>query len=140
MKIKNYTDFDNELIRDIVRFVKPAGVSKFDISFKNCAGSFRGRAYTQGCSYHDTVAPLVIVSIGKDNKYPLRVKAHGGYLAIDIYTRLEALVLVTAHELRHLWQAKHPRGWRVWGARGQFSERDADAYAIKMLRAWRKAH
>lgn len=51
--------------------------------------------------------------------------------------RIEALVYVLAHELRHQWQAIHPKGWRVWGARGQYSERDADAYAIKMLRNWR---
>ncbi len=47
--------------------------------------------------------------------------------------------VVTAHELRHLWQAQHPKGWRVWGSRGQYSERDADAYAIRMLRAWRRS-
>ena len=35
-------------------------------------------------------------------------------------------------------RARIPRGRRVWGARGQFSERDADAYAIRMLRAWRR--
>lgn len=52
--------------------------------------------------------------------------------------RTEALVFVAAHELRHLWQAIVPRGRRVWGARGQYSERDCDAYALKMLRAWRR--
>lgn len=138
MRLKNYTDFSDSDIREIIQFTKPSGVTKFDISFKNCAGAFRGRAYSQGCSYHNTASPLVIVSIGKENRYPMRVPARGGYLAVDIYTRLEALVLVTAHELRHLWQAKHPRGYRVWGARGQFSERDADAYAIRKLREWRK--
>lgn len=35
-------------------------------------------------------------------------------------------------------QARVPKGRRVWGARGQFSERDADAYAIRTLRAWRR--
>jgi hypothetical protein len=55
------------------------------------------------------------------------------------YNRTEALVHLLAHELRHLWQAKVKRGYRVWGARGQFSERDADAYAIQMLRRWRRS-
>ena len=63
----------------------------------------------------------------------------GANLPVDLYSRIEALVLVTAHELRHLWQAQHPKGWRVWGSRGQYSERDADAYAIRMLRAWRRS-
>lgn len=52
--------------------------------------------------------------------------------------RLEMLVYLMAHELRHLWQARVPRGRRVWGARGQFSERDACAYGIQKVRAWRR--
>lgn len=63
----------------------------------------------------------------------------GGYLPRPtICNQVEALVYVMAHELRHLWQERVPRGRRVWGARGQFSERDADAYALRMLRAWRR--
>jgi len=138
MKLKNYTDIPDETIRAIIRAVKPADVSGFDISIKNCRGAYRGMAYSEGCAYHATAAPLVIVSIGKDDKYPIVVPEHGAYLPMVFYSRLEALLTVTAHELRHLWQAKHPRGWRVWGARGQFSERDADTYALKMLRAYRR--
>jgi hypothetical protein len=52
--------------------------------------------------------------------------------------RTEALVYVLAHELRHLWQGRVHRGRRVWGSRGQYSERDADAYAIHKLREWRR--
>jgi hypothetical protein len=55
-----------------------------------------------------------------------------------IFNAEEALVYVMAHELRHLWQALHPKGYRVWGARGQMSERDTDAYGLRMLRAWRR--
>ena len=139
MRLKNYTDIDDETIRAIVRFVKPSDVSKFDLSIKNCKYSGRGRAYTQGCSYHDTADPLVIVSIGSADKFPVVWRDRsGGYLPMEFYNRTEALVAIVAHELRHLWQAKHKRGWRVWGARGQFSERDADAYALRMLRAWRR--
>lgn len=63
----------------------------------------------------------------------------GGYLPRPaLGNQIEGLVFVIAHELRHLWQARVPRGRRVWNARGQFSERDADAYAYRMLRAWRR--
>lgn len=54
-----------------------------------------------------------------------------------IGSRREALVVLLAHELRHLWQAQTTRG-RVYGARGRFSERDADAYALQMLRRFRR--
>jgi hypothetical protein len=33
-----------------------------------------------------------------------------------------------------------PRRGMVWGARGRFSERDADSYALRLLRAWRRAN
>jgi hypothetical protein len=31
---------------------------------------------------------------------------------------------------------KSEKANRVWGVRGQFSERDADAYAIRKIREW----
>ena len=62
-----------------------------------------------------------------------------GYLGWPACSWEEAVVALVAHEIRHLWQARHPKGWRVWGARGRMSERDADAYAIRKLREWRRS-
>ena len=55
-------------------------------------------------------------------------------------SRIEALLWVLAHELRHLWQAASTgkRRGMVYGAKGRFSERDADAYALQMLRRYRR--
>lgn len=57
----------------------------------------------------------------------------------------EALVYIAAHELRHLWQAARWSDKRkskplplAFGAKGKFSEIDTEAFAIHMLRAWRK--
>lgn len=140
MKLKNTTDYDEKRLREIIKFVKPSGVSGFDIWYKNSEYALAGTAYTEGTSYHNTKHPHVVIRVGSDKHFPYRIKAHKAYLPLDVYTREEAFVYTTAHELRHLWQKKHPRGWRVWGARGQYSERDADAYAIKKLRQWRKEH
>lgn len=65
----------------------------------------------------------------------------GGYIDCLILTREEALVNIMSHELRHLWQSNHPkkRG-KVWGARGQYSDRDADYWAIRKMREWRRLH
>jgi hypothetical protein len=62
-------------------------------------------------------------------------------LTVLFLSREEVLVHIFAHELRHLWQKNHPgkRG-KVWGAKGQYSERDADAYAIRKMREWRQMH
>lgn len=139
MRLKNHTDIPADQIRTIIRAVRPAGISNFDVRVSNLGGKgFRGRAYASGSGYHETADPFVIVSIARTDA-GCRVIADGGsgYLPMQIGSRLEALVVVLAHELRHLWQANHQRG-RVWGARGKFSERDADAYALSMLRRFRR--
>lgn len=61
-------------------------------------------------------------------------------------TRTEALVYVAAHELRHLWQAAQHSDKRKskplprfpGGGRGKLSEIDTEAFAIHMLREWRR--
>jgi hypothetical protein len=138
MKMRNYTPLDDAWLRKVIAAVKPANVTNFDISFKNCGyKGHRGRAYTKGCSYHGSWAPLVIVSLGKAT-YPYKTTSRGAYLGVELYSLAEAAVFITAHELRHLWQGKIKKRWRVWGSKGQYSERDADAYALQMVRRYRR--
>jgi hypothetical protein len=59
-------------------------------------------------------------------------------LDVRAFSNIEAVVFLVAHELRHVWQGRIKKGRRVWGARGQYSERDADAYALRVLRRWRR--
>lgn len=68
-----------------------------------------------------------------------RLYGSGGYISQLILSREESLISVIAHELRHLWQVNHKKG-RVWGSRGQFSDRDVDYYAINRIKAWRRLH
>lgn len=159
MRIKNYTTFNTDLIREIIAFVRPPGISNFDISFKNSENGWKGKAYYAGCSYHDRKkVGLVTIGVPKRliyNKATGKTRTEftneqtryrkpnvtdfgNGYLRSNQFTPTEDLVHLVAHELRHLWQAKIKKGHRVWGSRGQFSERDADAYAIRMTRAWRR--
>jgi hypothetical protein len=145
MRLKNHTDIPNERIREMIRFTCPPGVAGFDVRVNNMTwkrGWFRGSAYAKGSGYHSRACPFIVVSIGFDDLWPNSghtASKRGGYLPTPwMASREEALVYVIAHELRHLWQGRVPRGRRVWGARGQYSERDADAYAIRMLRAWRR--
>jgi hypothetical protein len=70
-----------------------------------------------------------------------KVISSGGYINHFILSREEELIHVLSHEFRHFWQKNHPgRRGRVWGARGQFSDKDADAYAIRKTREWRQLH
>jgi len=138
MRLKNYTPLDTEWLRKTIAAVKPSNVTNFDISFKNCAHGNRGRAYWGGCSYHSTSAPLVIVAVSKKTKMPYTTVKGNGYLGVTLYSLKEITLFIIAHELRHLWQAKVKKGWRVWGSKGQFSERDADAYALHKVRQYRR--
>jgi hypothetical protein len=77
---------------------------------------------------------------------PYQYAQHKGR-KIVLANRMEALVYLAAHELRHLWQAaqwddrrKANRLPMAHGSRGKFSEIDTEAYAIHTLRRWRKEH
>lgn len=153
LQISKAANLDRALISDIIREVKPPGVTGFDVRIK--CGRIRGWAYTQGCTgrslkggrrnakgRHVWNIPYVVVYIPayaeRQGRIYHRSEPHKGYLGVTCYTRTEACVYILAHELRHLWQARVKKGHRVWGARGQYSERDADAYAIGRLRQWRR--
>jgi len=159
MRFVNHTKMPDDLLKEIIRFACPAGVSGFDITFKNSASGYKGRAYTQGSHYHgqsmlrkgakskggkwQSSIPYVVIGCSKlraERKWtrPYKFVEHGAYLGNVVFSNVEAIVDLVAHELRHLWQARVKRGYRVWGARGQFSERDADAYALRIVRAWRR--
>lgn len=139
MRLRNHTDIQTETIRAIIAAVRPSGISRFDVRVSNTTGrGGAGRAYMNGSGYHATADPFIVIRVPRTEALArYRMKARGGYLPSDIGSRTECLLFILAHELRHLWQAKHKRG-RVYGARGRFSERDADAYALRMLRAYRR--
>jgi hypothetical protein len=165
MKITNTTKIPNDKIREIISFVRPSGISNFDVMIKNSGdSSIAGRAYTSGnCSYHATNDPFVVCRIPKpepktihgfkgsidnpvtwiETNYPKRLHTYQiGHLKGRRYwiaNQIEALVYVLAHELRHIWQAKmkNKKGYYP-KSRGRFSEIDTEGFAITKLRAWRK--
>lgn len=130
MKIINATPLDTEWLRAMTLAVVPPGVTRYNATFRTARRGARGLAKA---AYRE-----VLVKLEPDRRYPERWGAHGGYLGMTVYSVYEQAVYLTAHELRHLWQHRHPKGYRVWGARGQYSERDADAYAIQMVRRYRR--
>lgn len=141
---RNYTDLPDDVCRKIYEAVLPSGLAAHDVEIKNNgSGGGRGMAYTHGSGYHTTARPFVVVSIPTTER-AARVIRHAdgarGYLPVVHGSRLESFVYLIAHELRHLWQAKakgKPRGM-VYGAKGRFSERDASAYGLRMLRRYRR--
>jgi hypothetical protein len=90
---------------------------------KNCSRAFAGRAYFE--------AKHCVVRIGGPVHFPIRRHHYPRLKTAPIYdlnSWQEALVLVTAHELRHQQQYRH--GWRR-------SEVDAERWALNRLSAFR---
>jgi len=156
MELVNQTSFSSNKLLQIIAFCALPGVTDFVIRFKHWKhysgaayirhtqpkpDGYRSRTYQHRAR---TKRSSIVIRMRKkprgagqiENKMP-KLKARG-YLASAEYTQEEAIVHLVAHELRHLWQANVPKGQRIWGARGRFSERDADAYAISKVRHWRR--
>ena len=161
MKVRNETNLPTELLREIVGFCCPPRVTDFVIRFARSRRGyhakawsrgyavftadkkrgFRSRAYWEGTGTECSEVLIRIPHYSQSRrKIENKQRGGGGYLPSVEHTREEATVHLVAHELRRLYQALHPdrqRG-RAWGARRQFSERDADAYAISRTGHWRR--
>ena len=135
MRVKNYTPLDDSYLRKLASATKPERCTGINVIFKNSTW----RSHVAGRGGHK-----VLIHIPADERwgpFPFVYNNHneaGAYLPVPVYTREEELVHVLAHEWRHVWQTLVPSGWLVWGARGQYSERDADAYGLQMLRRYRR--
>ena len=131
-RFKNTTALPSGFLREVVRFCTPHGCGPIRIWFKraHCGFHFTGRCYSTyvTCKVPQPVLLRRIYHSG-DTK---------GYIDWRACTYEEALVALVAHELRHVWQFRNARGRRVWGSRGLMSERDADAFAIRKMREWRR--
>jgi hypothetical protein len=130
MKLKNTSGIADDLIREMVKFCRPSGIANFEITVKHTHHGGSGRAYPS--------QSRVLINAPHSKSRLRPVAERGGYLPMPVMTGEEKLLWLLAHELRHLWQQRVPSGRRVWGARGKFSERDADAYALRALRHWRR--
>lgn len=136
--------FSDSFAKRVVFAVCPDGIRpyQFDVMIKNSRHALRGRAYPKGSCYHGSAKPFIVAALGHASRFPHNTidgKTVGkGYLRVRLYTIEEGLVFVLAHEVRHLWQGKYKGSGRVYGSKGVFSERDADAYALSCVRKFRR--
>lgn len=147
MKIRNNTQISNDLIREIISFVRPSGIKNFDVMIKNSNNKhtgYYGRAYPKGCiSYHRTANPFIVVQVPLGKEYPRKLSTYqyGQLKGRRYYITNEAedMVYVISHELRHIWQGKTKnKAGYFWRSRGRYSEIDTESYAIRKIREWRK--
>src|SRR3990167_1264086 len=97
MKLRNTSGIPTETVLEVILFVRPSGISNFDVMVKKATSArYGGRAYHRGSGYHMTADPFVTVKIGPDRLFPYFEKEkHGAYLPVGlIANRVEALVMV----------------------------------------------
>ena len=130
MRLTNCTDIPNDLIREIIRFVSPATTKNIRFRIWKCRQQYSGRGGSGE----------VTIKIAQKNtfKFPLVRPPRKAYIGFTLYSYEEILVYLLAHEIRHCWQSEHKKGWRYYGSKGQYSERDASCYGLHMVREWRR--
>lgn len=159
MRLINKTDIESDYLREVIQFVKPNSISKFDVLV-----SFGSKIHGNAISEHyivakktgevlsDLKAALARIYISKGSPLPYirdsnQNRQHDkGYLPILLLDIEEELYYLMAHELRHLWQYKHQyskRGWYPnnpyrWGSQ-QSMEYDACCYGRTIVRKFRRS-
>lgn len=166
VNIRNTTSFTEDQISEMLTSALPGVVPDFDLTVSNRhTDRYHGTCYPYGCNLRkDPDKPLIIARVtADDTAFPMwtvdpgiadqdeedlglrRLAAEGsrrlrrrGYIRTLLRSRQECLLYILAHELKHLKQRDSKSGW-IWGSRGKrYSERDADAFAIRVVRAWRR--
>lgn len=151
MRLSNSTTIPNATVKAVIRAVRPSWIANFDVMLRNKKSGrsiVAGMAYTEGSAYHATPQPFIVCRVAPEGYYPALItpyqygqhKGLNGKRTRWVRDRVDALAYILAHELRHLWQAGKPTRGYCWGSRGQFSEVDTEAFALKMLRKWRNAN
>jgi hypothetical protein len=131
-RIANESDLPTPFVRAAYNFCVPVGVKKIDVVFfepvSTDLGGSCGRCCFFGVPRNNFQRPFIYVAAEKADHFPSpwRDDLPNTYFA----SREEAAIYILAHELRHVWQRQF---------HGQFSERDADAYALHCLRQWRRS-
>jgi hypothetical protein len=146
----NHTKFTDKEIWEIVRFVTDKIRWRYHCGIEvrievpaDPGDTSHGKLY-----WYSMDDPIITAYITDDDRhFPTWAyyEKGGGYIDKFILDRTEALVMVLAHEFRHLWQSdiaerklEYRRRGYVWGARGIMSDRDADAFAIHKVRQFRR--
>lgn len=137
MKIVNHTSIPNEVVKDVIRFVRPPGIKNFTVVLKDSHGShhWRGWGYSGGVNAR--------LKINEEFPFRLWTYQYGQLRGRRYYiaSPVENLIYLLAHELMHTRQGQRgPIRGRVWGARGRYSEIETESYAIRKLREWRRLY
>jgi hypothetical protein len=168
IRIRNLTKIPTEQLCELTLFAQPSDVTDVLVTFQY-RRDYRGKAYSDKWAMRKSPnrirrqkkpgaiqRPDIVIAIRKEPRGPSKIENRNdrinlkrGYLPSTEYTQTEAILHYLAHEMRHLWQTKGLKSRRVWAPDqfnertgvvwNQLAERDCDAYAISVVRHWRRA-
>lgn len=149
MRLKNTSPYPDAEVRELVEFAcKGVNMTGVAVNVKGSKYEYAGMAYDGVPSisplyWKSDVSRLVTIRIGRPEKFPTDtgrtvtrngVESREGYGGkrspiIQLRNWQEALVMVAAHEARHIHQFRN---------RKRRSEIDAEKFAAKRVEAFRK--
>lgn len=131
MRLRNSTDWPDHFLRRMVSWCcrqigyPPSKVR--EVQFRNrTRRCYSGRAYG---------SRRIVCSVGPASAFPVAPDNRPGMDGEIIADRLEALIAITAHELRHLWQYANGKSRTLDAERR--TEHDARWHEVRTLRAFR---
>jgi hypothetical protein len=165
--LRNVSIFDDDEVFDVLRFVTKGIRWKYTIALRVIVKDRVGIMKSNGLIYDGLISgqfhsyfwydgefsPMVSVGLTiHDWSFPryyctLRTKMRRGYIndsnLLTAVRQNRGISSGVGSEIRHVWQSQieeweRRRRGMVWGARGVFSERDADAFAIRKVREYRR--
>ena len=133
MEFHNTTDIPIELVKCVIAFAAQDGIMLKSIKLRNKAEGKECRG-NWGMYYHDRRITLTIPTKIPDCGITTKLVHCGKY--ITIRNRIEFVVAVLAHELRHAWQMQ-VKGLEYLNACSAAKEFDAEMYEYLILEQWR---
>ena len=132
MKLRNSTPWPDHFLRRLVSWcarqvgLPPSKVR--NVQFRNRSKrSYSGHAYGGG---------RIVCSVGPAHRFPTNPDHRPGMDGESFADQLEALVAITAHEVRHLWQYANRKS-NVLDAERR-TEHDARWHEVRALRTFRE--
>ena len=138
MRIKNKSQYPTEEVESLVKFGVGEHFQKLRVEVSDISRGYSGRCYrgpiedTYILSGHARLrrrkSRLVVVRVGSAHHFPVKTHRFKSMSEEIVSSWQEAIVLVSAHEAYHHFQFENGL---------PTSEKYAELYAMKRLKAWR---
>lgn len=129
MILRNTSSWTNRFLRRMLAWV----CKEVDYPLQKIVEAEFGNRTTRAYSGRAWASRRILVRVGPESKFPAKSRVfRDGFTVGTMQDRLEALIVVTAHEVAHLRNGRNTKG--KWGG----TERYTDLQAKRVLEAFRE--